>query len=243
MTDLTSSTVDTNSGNIPNTSITFDSLVKEARKLGAEKAHGDDSLAKFFIRMVAASVEGVIDLTKNKHGEGVDDAHYLYSEFSGSRSKKAIHERTANGLKAQVSKARTAIHLGSGTQWDAMNVIDRAVEFHKTLSETGAKMKPAYVAYVDVARTQISKDAELTDDEIKECLVKASKEDPTVEGILRSIQKKLEGLITGEVGVKDSDERTENAFNLIRERLSLATLVEKQKELALLQEQYEATKR
>lgn len=204
-----------------NTSMTFDDLVKETRKLGTEKAEGDDSLAKLFLRVVRASAEGIIDLTKNKHGDGVDDARFLFSTFANSVAKKSVHERTQNGMKANVSKLRQAVVVGSLTTCDPIDLYNRVPTLLRGLQNADEKVQPAFAAYVSVARAQINAakngDGDLSDDEIKSAMRKAEAEEPTLEKFLASEVKRMEKAISGENGFKCQDPRLINAFEQVRD--------------------------
>lgn len=200
-----------------NMSMTYNELLKEARKLGGEKAVGDDSMAKLFIRLVRAANEGVIDQVKDKHGNGIDDARAIYTEFSAMRSKKAIHERTDGGFKAQVSKLRAAVKLGEMTTCDPPDVIDRAQRLLSAAVKAGDKVKAAYAAYIDVARAQIASDQDLSDGEITSCIRKKDAEEPSLEKYLAGEVKKMEKVITGEAGFKCQDQRLLDAFDKVKE--------------------------
>lgn len=204
-----------------NTSMTFDDLVKETRKLGTEKAEGDDSLAKLFLRVVRASAEGIIDLTKNKHGDGVDDARFLFSTFANSVAKKAVHERTQNGMKANVSKLRQGVVVGSLTTCDPIDLYNRVPTLLRGLQNADEKVQPAFAAYVSVARAQISAakngDGDLSDDEIKSAMRKAEAEEPTLDRFLQSEVKRIEKVISGEAGFKCQDQRLLDAFDKVRD--------------------------
>lgn len=204
-----------------NTSMTFDDLVKETRKLGAEKAEGDDSLAKLFIRCVRAATEGIIDLKKDKHGNGVDDARFLFTTYANTVAKKAVHERSANGFKANVSKLRQAVTVGVLTTCDPIDLFNRAPGLLQGMQKAEEKVKSAYAAYVDVARAQISaaKDGngDLSDDEIKDAMRKKEAEEPTLEKFLAAEVKRMEKAIAGDNGFKCQDQRLITAYEHVRD--------------------------
>lgn len=226
-----------------NTSITFDDLVKEAQVLGGDKAKGDDSFAKLFLRLVRAAAEGIIDLEKNKHGDGVDDTRFIYTKFSGARNKKAIHERTDTGFKVQVSKLRSAANVGVMTTCDAIDLFNRAPALHKQMVDGGEKVKSAYAAYIDVARAQIAAgkagNGDLSDDEIKDAMRKKEAEEPTLDKFLQAEVKRMEKVISGENGFKCQDQRLLDAYDKVRDLYAdvakKAAVDETQNQLAALQ--------
>ena len=216
----------------------FEDLKKEVQQLGREEAMGDDALPKLALKVVRAAADGVIDLDKNKHGPGVDDATLLYTGYVEAKGKKSIHEHTPAGIKSNVSKLRQGITAGMRTTCDAVANTDRAVVIRKQLDDAGEKVKPAYAAYVDVWRALNEQDGDLTDEQIKDAVRKKPTAEKDIEKVLKPIQNTLEKLIAGEYKtggtvLKDQDPRTIQAFEHIRERLAaLMTEVETQDILA-----------
>jgi hypothetical protein len=204
---------------------TLEDLIHDAREYGRDKASGDDSLAKLAHKIVRAAAQGVVDLQKDKHEEGVDDAKLIYTEFAGAKSKKSVHEHTDLGVKANVSKLRQIIKLGVMTTCDPVDVLDRAMTLHSAMVKTDEKVKPAYASYVDVAREQIAHDSPLDDETIKGAMRKKESQEATIESILSGVVKKLEKLITGEAGVKCQDEEIVNAHDMLKQKLAAMILV------------------
>ncbi len=201
--------------------------VKVIRELGRDSALGKDSLPKLAFKLTELAADGVIDLEK-KYSEPTadggtrdyDDAEFLFTEYSKAEGKKAVHERSGGGLKANISKARQFIEFGSMTTCDPMDVLERAVKVRKTMQEAGTKTKSAYAAYVDVARFQKGIDVDATDEQLEGVIRKPEAAAPEVEKILRGVMKKLEDLIAGEKGVQDQSELVDTAFQAVRDRLA-----------------------
>ena len=213
----------------------FDDLVKDIRQFGRDAAEGKDALPKLAIRVISAADDGVISTYDPKvHGkDNPDDAAKIYEEYATSESKKAIHEHSAGGLKANVSKLRQLITFGSNPNCDAMAVTDKALKVRKELSDADIKVKGAYPALVDIARAQNAQDTELTDEQIRETVAKGEAEEPTVEKELTAIHKRLERLITGEKGPQDQDPLVIQAEEAIRARL--AAMVMARETMALME--------
>jgi hypothetical protein len=215
----------------------FDDLLKQVGEFGEESAQGKDALPKLFLRVVQAAADGVIDTEKDKHGDGIDDAARIYRVYADNEGHKAIHQHTKDGLKANVSKLRCGVRLGLMTSVDGVVVIDRAVTIRGNQEAASNKCKSAYPAYVDVAREQLKQDTELTDDQIKEVVLKPEPAEKDVVVELKAIEKKLERIITGEGGVKDQSQEVIDAHALIRTRLAaLVTKAERDKKLAMYSE-------
>jgi hypothetical protein len=204
--------------------------VKFIRELGKDAALGKDSLPKLAFQITKMSAEGVIDLEKkwespevNAKGGKImmDDAEYLFNEYSKAEGKRAIHERTLGGQKANVSKLRQFVAFGALTTCDAQSVLERSAAIRKQMIVDSKKVKSAYAAYVDVAREQQKHDADLTDDQLEGVITKPEKASPELRKLLDSMYKKLEKLYTdGIEGVQDQSDHIKTAADAIRDRLS-----------------------
>lgn len=210
-------------------------LLKQVGKLGEEASLGKDSLPKLAHAVVKAAADGIIDL-ETKDAKGNDAAHQLYEKYAASESKKAIHEHSQGGKKANVSKLRQLIQMGAMTTIDAVEVMQRAFQARENMMrEDGVKVKPAYPFYVDVAREQQKSKKALTDRELEDIVQKDAPAAKTLEGELKRALTILEGLVTGENRdkIKDTNALTEAAFQAVKERLdAIATLRQREKLMA-----------
>lgn len=199
-------------------------FLRRVGKLGADEALGKDALPKLFIEVAQAAADGLV--TVGKKGEK-DDADIAYDRYLANRTRKAEHEQSKDSRKVQVSKLRTAIRAGGWPKGDFMPVLHRAKEIHKAMIDAGEKVVSAYPAYVKVAITQTPMDVPMTDDELRECMLKAEPEEKTIQGELERAHKILEDLVTGEGkhGLKTEDENVIKAEEMLRS--AIATLVQK----------------
>jgi hypothetical protein len=186
-------------------SVALDDLRKaflaDVREFGRDSAAGKDSLPKLAVRVVKAAADGIINYTDpkaKKLNDGPDDAELAYTSYVEAESKKAIHEHSDGGKKANISKLRKLIQFGCSTVCDPMDVMNRTVIRRSDLAEAGGDVKGAYPAYVDVARAQIANDRDLTDEQIDAAIVKAPAKEKDVIDVLKSVEKILDQLITGE---------------------------------------------
>lgn len=207
-------------------------LMTEVREFGRESAEGKDALPKLALRVVRAAADGVLTLDKDK--DGLDDAARVYDEYAKAESKKAVHDHTANGKKANVSKLRSLVKMGAMTTCDPVDVLNRAHVARQAMIAADEKVRPAYAAFVTIAREQLDKDVDLDDDTLKACIVKPATKSRELEQELESIQKRLEKLISGEnsSGLKDQSPEVIEAHSLIGTRL--AALIRKSDEEAAL---------
>jgi hypothetical protein len=200
----------------------FSELMKKVTKFGEESSLGRDSLPKLAHAVVAAAADGVLDLeTKDKSGN--DCAAQIYDKYLTAESKKAIHEHSEGGKKANVSKLRQLITVGCSTTVDAVDLFQRAFKAREAMQADDNKVKPAYPFYIDVARAQIGEPkSALSDRQLERLACKDAPKEKTVEGELKRALKILEDLVTGEGKVdQDKSELTEAAFNAVKERLAI----------------------
>lgn len=226
MTDTTTGTEPETPAHLKNDK-RFGDLMKAVTKFGEEASLGRDSLPKLAHAVVKAAADGVLDL-ETKDSKGNDAAAQIYEKYAAAESKKALHEHSAGGKKANVSKLRQLISMGCMTTIDAAEVMQEAFNAREGMKrEDGVKIKPAYPYYVDVARKQLESKKPLDRNTLEALAVKEDPKPKELETYLKQALKILEGLVTGEnkEKVQDTDELTEVAFNAVKERLDkMATL-------------------
>lgn len=210
-------------------------LFKQVTKFGEEASLGRDSLPKLAHAVVKAAADGVID-TETKNTAGEDAATELYERYARAESKKAIHEHSAGGKKANISKLRQLIALGGMTTVDGFEVMQDAFQARENMIADDNKVKSAYPFYVEVAREQLKSDKKLDQATLEGLAMKDAPTPPELEKVLKSILKKLEDLTTDGLGkekLKDQDELTIAAFEAVKERLDkIATLRQRTKLMA-----------
>lgn len=214
----------------------FSELVSTAKKLGENKAKGEDALPMLAHQVVTASYEGVIndkDKIKSKikddngKSEMVSHIHYIFEQYTEGvgKSKQA---RSAGSIKAQVSKLNAFFKLGRLPKVDGPEVLQRSFELYlkhnpKTKREDCLGI---YEYYIVVARAQCHEDnvdAALSDKQLEDLMFKGEKKPKTLEGELKRALNILETLVSGEgdEGIKDTHKFTEDAMNLLRDRLEV----------------------
>lgn len=190
---------------------------KSIKSMGADAGEGSTALVRLALATVRAANDGIISAEKRTGSK--DDAALIYEAYMSENSKKA-GEFSAGGAKANASKLRQVIQMGSMTTCDPVDVFDRAVEFHKELQkDEGVKLKALYPALVDVAREQLATDVDLTSDQIKDAIV-AVPRDKTVEAELKAIQKKVENLIEGNGGLKHDTPEMQQIKELVAAQIT-----------------------
>jgi hypothetical protein len=199
----------------------LDDFMGEVRQFGRDAAEGKDALPKLAIAFVRAVADGVVDPAKDKDGN--DAAARVFSAYCASEGKKAVHNRTPESLKANISKLRQLQNAASNPKFDFVDVLNRTFVIRGQLMDDDQDVKPAYAAYVDIAREQLKQDSELSDDQIDSVVRSSTKtKEKTVEGQLKKAAKILEDLITGENkdGLKDDSQEVMVAAEQINARLT-----------------------
>jgi hypothetical protein len=210
------------------------------RELGRDAAMGKDALPNLAISFVRAVSDQVIDLAKDQNGD--DGAARVFKAYAASEGKKAVHDRTETGLKANISKLRQLGNFASNPKWDAVDVLNKAHTIRQDAKRDDIDVKPAYAAFVDVAREQLKQDDELTDAQLFAAVTKTdNSREVTLEKELTAIHKKMEKLITGENSnqLKDQSPELIQAHELIGQRLAaLMTAKQQAEDDAKLEEIY-----
>ena len=209
-------------------------FMTEVREFGRAEASGKDALPMLAVAVVRAVCDGVLDTGKDASGD--DAATRVFNEYAKARGRKQIHERTEGGLKANISKLRQIVTFAGNPKYDAVDVLNRAIIMRNKLLDDEIDVKPAYAAYVDLARAQIKEDDALSDDMIEAVIRKGPGRDKTLEGELEKIAKSLEKIVTGENahGIQDQSPEIVKAHELIGARL--AALLHRAKTLKALED-------
>jgi hypothetical protein len=206
--------------------------MSEVRDWGRDEALGKDSLPKLAVAFVRAITDGVIDMAKDANGQ--DGAERVYLDYVKAKTKKQVHDRTDAGLKANISKLRQIGNFAGNPKWDAVAVFNSTFTIRADHEKDDISVKPAYAAFVDVAREQLKSDTQLTDAEIGACVMSTTKtKEVTLEGQLTKVQKILEEIVTGENkhGIKDQSTELLQAHEIITQRLAALMTVKAQREV------------
>ncbi len=190
---------------------------KDVNKFGKASGEGASALGRLGLRSLRAAADGILSTAKPQGG-GKDDATLVYEAYAAMDSKHAEH--TAGGAKANASKLRQIIGMGTMLNIDPVAVGDKVVRVREEMEGADLKPKALFAALVDVAREQQGSDVELTEAAIKECCTK-TKADKTLEKEWEAIQKRVDTLVTGEGshGLKDQSEGALKISELISEHV------------------------
>lgn len=196
-------------------------FMKEVREFGRERAMGRDSLPNLAFKFIRAVADEVIDLAKDANGD--DAAARVFKTFADCDGNKAVHDRSADSVKAQISKLRALQKFASNPKWDAVQVGNDVFTAISDYRKDQIDTKSTYAALVDVAREQMKSDTQLTSAEIGVLVLPTSNpKEVTLESKLEKIAKQMEEIITGEGkdGIKDQSPELMQAAELVNTRRS-----------------------
>ena len=203
----------------------YDDLMAKAREYGKAQAAGADALPMLACSVAETASTGALSDTKDANG--MDDIARVYAGFVAACSKKAVHEHTDGGVKANTSKLRQIKRAAEKPTCDFYgHVMPRVIATRLNLAKEGVKVKAAYAAYVDAAREQIKQDDNLSDDQIADAVRKPEPADKSVVKELNAIQKRMEGLISGDCGVRFAESDFIEAYEKVRECGNILEMVD-----------------
>jgi hypothetical protein len=181
----------------------FEELCERTKTNGRNRGIGSDSQVKTLVDIIDSGYCGVLDLTPDKHGKGVDDAQYqakLYWEDSG---KAAVFDAKAGNQRKTASCLRTGIKTGSCTKWgvgEPITNVDKLLQIRKRLRANPAlagKLDDAFNTVIKYCRRQLKRNDLIGPDELEAMCYKAVPEQRTVEDIVAAMRKQAENLYKG----------------------------------------------
>lgn len=209
----------------------LEELLKMADTFGADHGKGPDAQIKFLIAVVDSAYFGTVDMTKNKHGEDVDDAHMLTERYFKARGGATLYDAKAGNNRKAASMTRTCIKLGGLTglgDGEPVATVNELMAIRKNLRKDPANAKlmvDAANGLMSYARLQMKREEPLTSEELRSIWFKAPKEGRSVEDIVVSLRKATQQLYngTGPHGLRlDTPEmkRASDAFNAVIKKMT-----------------------
>jgi len=194
----------------------FDSRMRE---LGRLYAQGQDARPMLALEVAYAAADGVISGEKDQDGN--DDYSRAYALYTQSRDKKAVHEHTAGGLRAQISKLRQIGTAAQMTTCDFKMTVTTATSERQKLLKEKKKVRPAFDMYVELARTQLDQPDDLSPDQVTECALRPdNSKEVTVESECKRMHKIATDMIEGEKGVVCKEQWLVDIQNVLASQLS-----------------------
>lgn len=181
----------------------YQDLIALTEELAAVAGQGADVQVKHLLAVTQSAFEGVVDNTKNKHGDGVDDATDLAERYWKIRNKNVIFNPKAPNQQKTISCIRQCITLGRWSKGDPdklSHMISEAMTNYQRLREDPATSKRLIDAanyLIAIARRMKKSDYLLEDEELQSLAMKNDASIPTVEGVLDNYHKGLKKLYEG----------------------------------------------
>lgn len=168
---------------------TLSDVLRDARELARNSALGVAARGQLLVRVVEGAANGALSLDKPKTGK--DDAGAIYDAYVDAEAKKSIHGEKTKTAKA--SALRGGIRMGMRNDIDPIEVINTAQVIIKELSgNEEVRTKSPFDALVAVTVAQNASKTQLTEGEIRECIVKDDPAAKTEEQYLKSALKSLQ---------------------------------------------------
>lgn len=201
-------------------------LLEKAKELGALAARGKDTIVQFGLLVANAAYDGVLDVTKDKHGDGVDDAVHAYSEYERSRAGANVFDHKSPSGKVQASKLRSLIKLGGWTRGgpgEPIATMNKLMGMRHNMLKTPSQAKlldDPYNTLLKFARFQVKQNSVIDDDHmLRQLCLRTPSKTKTLEEYLSDTAKRLEDLRTGRAAsstLQHSSDQITHAILMIR---------------------------
>lgn len=207
----------------------WDMLNELTQTLGTQSGLGADVQIKFMLAVTDAAYGGVVDLSENKHGDGMDDATYLTDVYFKARRESNVFDHKSNAGRKAISLTRTCIKLGSwskGGNGEPIGTVNKLMsiraKYRKDPSQA-KNLKDAASTLIDYARAQLKLDTLIDDEGLDALVFKNPKNESTVEDVLDSMRKTLKKIYDGKhsaggrqtAGVKHAMDKVNHELKII----------------------------
>lgn len=210
--------------------LTLAQMLVVASELGAQEALGKDVQVKWDLKVAEAAFVGAIDLTKDKHGDGIDDSAKLAEAYFKARNGNVIFDHKEPKQRKLVSNTRTMVKIGSSPKFgvgEPMATINNLMTVRQNLRRTankGIKLDDAHNTLMRFAREQLKRDTLISDaDELKGFCFRSETDprtaDEVIKGWLNQAVKLKNGKLSNCSEVDNSAEIT-TIINACNRRLS-----------------------
>jgi len=208
--------------------LTYDEVVERVVALGEAAGKGDDSQVQFHMQIVEGAYHGALDLDKNKHGTGIDDATKMAEAYYNSRSKSSMFNPRAKNQRKLISTTRLDIRLGmwsKGGSGEPIGSMNNLITIRGKLQKNPAlekKLDDATNTLHKFARAQLRSDQLMSDAQLEAFCYRKVPDLRTPEEILEAVQKQLKSLRDGKAAngtAKDDSSLVRDAITKVTDRL------------------------
>lgn len=208
--------------------MTFEDVLATASELGKQAGQGKDTQIKFLYTTVEAAFHNAINMDRNKHGTGVDDAEKLTEAYVKAQTGNTVFDAKAPNIRKAVSLTRTSIKLGQwpkGGHGEPMQTVnDLLAHFKKERGnpKRTRKLDDAANVLMKYARQQLKRDTLIDRSEFEEMVYRTERDLKSAENVIESVRKQLYSLQQGKAQggtALDNSERVQSAIKELTERL------------------------
>lgn len=185
--------------NAPDAAKTFDLI----RDIGTTVGTANDAQIKMDYALIEAGYKGVLDLTKNKHGKGIDDATKAAEIYYTARNKHVRFDYKAPNQRKTASTMRKCLQFGGKTTWGAgqpLQLLNDFMNMWQTLradANFAKQLNDAHNALMRVIRKQLSLAEIMTPQELRSYMFKPEAKAKDNMKLIEGIEKLAKSLYDG----------------------------------------------
>lgn len=174
----------------------MDNLAEQAGK-------GKDVQVKSLLATCDAAYQGVIDVTPDKHGKGVDDAANIAERYFRGQTGATIFDAKAGNQRKTASCFRTMVKLGNCQKWGVgepignLNKLMSVYKAARSKPQNAGRLIDAANAVLTYSRAQLKLDSLMDAADLDQFVWKNQPEPRTVEDVLETIRKQAQNLYDG----------------------------------------------
>lgn len=142
----------------------WDDLLKRATELGEQHGRGKDTQVKFLMSAVEGGYFQVLDIGRDKHGPGIDDAQKLAEAYVKAQSGATTFDAKATNQRKLMSCVRKCIELGlwpKGGGGEPLGTVNNLISHRQALRKNPSnakKLDDAANTLMRFAREQLKRD-------------------------------------------------------------------------------------
>lgn len=183
--------------------VTFDDLLQVAKDLGQQSGAGKDTQVKFALKIIDGAYHGALDLSPDKHGQGIRDGVALAEAYVKAQNAAVIFDARADNQRKLISNLDKCIKLGGTSKWgvgEPISTVNSLMTIRQKVKQEGkVKVIDAFNALMKYATQQLKLDRIMDDVELRSFVVKPDQEAKSAEDILEAIRKQARKLAEGKV--------------------------------------------
>lgn len=197
-----------------------------ASELGEQAGKGQDTQIKFLLSCFEGGYHNAVDLTKDKHGQDVDDATKLAETYVKAQGTATTFDAKAMNQRKLIATLRTGIKLGQwpkGGNGEPLQTVNNLMQLRQNMRKDPAQRKgleDAANCFLRYARAQLKSDVLLPDAELRQFCVRPGKDKVTTEERVEAIRNALKKLYAGDRdGIRDASPKVKQAMDAMTDRL------------------------